>query len=126
MNGVTYDAGALLAADRNDRLLVALHRRTLQRRVAPTVPAPVLAQAWRDGPQPSLSWLLSGCQIEDMDEPRARVAGALCGAAGTSDVVDAVVVAGALARQDAVVSSDPRDLRRLAAALDAQLEIHRI
>jgi hypothetical protein len=126
MNGVTYDAGALLAADRNDRLLVALHRRTLQRRIAPTVPAPVLAQAWRGGPQPSLSWLLSGCQIEDMDEPRARVAGALCGAAGTSDVVDAVVVAGALARHDAVVSSDPRDLRRLAAALDAQLEIHRI
>lgn len=126
MNGVTYDAGALLAADRNDRLLVALHRRTLQRRIAPTVPAPVLAQAWRGGPQPSLSWLLSGCQIEDMDEPRARVAGALCGAAGASDVVDAAVVAGALARQDAVVSSDPRDLRRLAAALDAQLEIHRI
>lgn len=126
MNGVTYDAGALLAADRNDRLLVALHRRTLQRRIAPTVPAPVLAQAWRGGPQPPLSWLLSGCLIEDMDEPRARLAGALCGAAGTSDVVDAVVVAGAVARQDAVVSSDPRDLERLAAALDARLEIHRI
>lgn len=126
MSGVTYDAGALLAADRNDRLMVALHRGTLQRRIAPTVPAPVLAQAWRGGPQASLSWLLSGCQVEDMDEPRARLAGALCGAAGTSDVVDAVVVAGAVARQDAVVSSDPRDLERLAAALDVRLEIHRI
>ncbi len=126
MSGVTYDAGALLAADRNDRLMVALHRRTLQRRVAPTVLAPVLAQAWRGGPQPSLSWLLSGCQVEDMDEPRARAAGALCAAAGTSDVVDAVVVAGAVARQDAVVSSDPRDLERLAAALNVRLEIHRI
>jgi predicted nucleic acid-binding protein len=86
----------------------------------------VLAQAWRGEPQTSLSWLLSGCQVEDMDEPRARAAGALCGAAGTGDVVDAMVVAGAVARQDAVLTSDPRDLDRLAAALGTRLEIHRL
>ncbi len=126
MSGITYDAGALLAADRNDRLMVALHRRALQRRVVPTVPAPVLAQAWRGGPQPSLAWLLSGCRVEDMDERRARAAGALCGAARTSDVVDATVVAGAVARGDAVLTSDPRDLRQLARALDAGLEIHQV
>lgn len=126
MSGVTYDAGALLAAERNDRLIVALHRRTLERRIAPTVPAPVLAQAWRGRPQPSLGWLLSGCRVEAMDERRARAAGALCGAAGTSDVVDAAVVAGAVGRGDAVVTSDPSDLQRLATALGSQLDIRSV
>jgi hypothetical protein len=99
-------------------------RLTLERRVAPTLPAPVLAQAWRGGPQRSLTWLLSGCRIEPMDERTARAAGALCGAAGTSDVVDAVVVSGAVARADTVASSDRSDLERLTQALDAPLVIH--
>lgn len=61
-----------------------------------------------------------------LNAERARAAGALCAAAGTSDVVDATVVAGAVARGDAVLSSDPRDLRRLAEALGSRLEIHQV
>ncbi len=49
MSGVTYDAGALVAADRNDRRMWALHAGFLAEEVSPTVPAPVLAEAWRGG-----------------------------------------------------------------------------
>ena len=44
MNGVTYDTGALIAADRNDRRMWALHAGFLAE-VSPTVPTPVLAEA---------------------------------------------------------------------------------
>jgi len=45
--GVTYDTGALIAADRDERRLWARHRALFTRREVPVVPAPVLAQAWR-------------------------------------------------------------------------------
>jgi hypothetical protein len=38
--GVTYDAGALVAADRSERRMWARHRALLARREVPTVPAP--------------------------------------------------------------------------------------
>lgn len=126
MPGLTYDTGALIAGERNDRRMWALHRRALQRGMLPTVPAGVLGQAWRGGPQAQLSRLLSGCRIEALDQARARSAGAACAAAGTSDVVDASVVVGAAARSDLVITSDESDLERLRAALDLSLRLHHI
>lgn len=124
MAGITYDAGALIAAERNDRGLWALHRRALERGIVPTVPAGVLAQGWRGGPQAQMSRLLGGCRVEDLDEARSRSAGTACGAAGTSDVVDAAVVVGAAARRDLVVTSDPSDLTQLGEALHLDLQLH--
>jgi hypothetical protein len=126
MSGLTYDTGALVAAERNDRAMWALHRRSLERELPLTVPAVVLAQGWRGGPQPSLSRLLRGCQVEDLTEPRARAAGTACGRAHVRDIVDAAVVVGALARTDLVVTSDPGDLARIATALGRKLNLHRI
>ena len=126
MNGVTYDAGALLAADRGSQRMQALHRRTLESGVVPVVPAAVLAQAWRGGPQPLLSMLLAGCRVEAFDEPRARSAGTALALSNTSDVVDASVAVGAAARDDVVVTSDPHDLQRLAAALNLHIETETI
>lgn len=123
---MTYDAGALVAAERSDRLLWSLHRRALERGLRPTVPAGVLGQAWRGGPQAELSRLLKGCRIEVLDEVRARTAGGACGRARTADVIDASVVVGAIARGDLVVTSDRDDVERLASALGASLEIVRI
>ncbi len=123
MPGITYDAGALIAAERNDRRLWALHRRALERGIVPTVPAGVLAQGWRGGPQAQMSRLLGGCRVEDFDEPRARSAGAACVAAGTSDVVDAAVVVGAAARRDLVITSDAADLTLLRNALNVELQL---
>lgn len=124
--GTTYDTGALLAAEASHREIWALHARTLQRGQRPVVPACVLAQAWRGGPQAQLSRLLRGCRIEDFDERRARAAGLACARSGIHDVVDASVVAGALARRDLVVTSDPDDLEAIADALARPIRVHRI
>lgn len=121
--GLTYDTGALIAAESNVRGLWALHRRALERGLRPVVPAGVLAQAWRGGPQPQLSRLLKGCQIEDLTQVRARAAGAACGRAGSSDVVDASVAVGAIARRDLVITGDVQDITRLADALSAPLDV---
>ena len=127
MKGVTYDTGALLAAERNDRRLWALHAGFLAEEVAPTVPAPVLAQAWRGGAkQESLSRLLALCVVEPMSEEQARAVGRLASRTHQEDVVDLTVVEGALRRRDAIVTSDPRDIRRIAAAVGQDVTIESV
>ena len=122
--GVTYDAGALIAADRGDRRMWARHRALLAARAVPTVPAPVVAQAWRGGSRQALtSRALVGCEVEALDDDRARAVGALAARAATTDIVDACVVEGALRRRDVVVSSDPSDLAAIAGALGRDLAI---
>jgi rRNA-processing protein FCF1 len=124
--GITYDTGALVAAEANRVDIWALHRDALRHEIRPVVPAAVLAQAWRGGPQHQLSRLLRGCKIEPMTEQLAREAGAACGAARTSDVVDATVVISALSRGDLVVTSDPGDLAHLADALNKPISLHAV
>ena len=68
--GLTYDTGALIAADRDYRLMWALHRAAIVRGLPPTVPVGVLAEAWRGGPQHRLSRLLKGCNVEEWMKPR--------------------------------------------------------
>lgn len=126
MTGLTYDTGALIAVERNNRILWALHRRALERGIRPVVPSGVLGQAWRGGPQPQLSRMLRGCRIEVLDEPRSRAAGAACALSKTSDVINAAVTVGAAQRGDLVVTSDPKDLSRIAAAIGVHLEVVRI
>lgn len=124
--GVTYDTGALVAAERGERRMWARHRALLMARIAPTAPAPVVAQAWRGGGrQALLARLLRGCDVEALDGALARSAGALAAKAGTADVVDACVTEGALRRRDLVISSDPADLEALAAAVNRRLEVER-
>jgi hypothetical protein len=122
--GITYDTGALIAADRGERRMWARHRALLMRREVPVVPAPVVAQSWRGtSPQALLARLLTGCGIEVLDEVRARSAGTLAARASTTDIVDACVVEGALRRRDLVVSSDEGDLQAIASAIGSHLEI---
>lgn len=122
--GVTYDTGALIAADRGERRMWARHRALLNRREVPTVPAPVVAQSWRGSArQAQLSRLLTGCDIEPLDDSQARAVGTLAARASTTDIVDAAVVEGALRRHDLVVSSDEDDLRAIASAAGAKLDI---
>src|ERR671937_403157 len=113
MAGVTYDTGALAAAERNDRRMWALHAGFLAEEVVPVVPAPVLAEAWRRGArQASLARLLALCVIESMTEEQARAVGVLAGRAGHDDIVDATVVEGADRRRDGIVTSDPAQKSR--------------
>lgn len=124
MGSATYDTGALLAADRNDRRMWAIHARLLARQLVPTVPAPVLAEAWRGGGrQASLSRLLSGCEVGPLSEEQARAVGMLAGRAAHDDVVDVSVVQGAIRRGDGIVTSDLDDIRRIADAALAAVSI---
>ena len=52
-------------------------------------------------------------EIVPLDEQYSRSCGELCGATGTSDVIDASVVILARECRDLIVTSDPDDLRRL-------------
>ncbi|MGH3771005.1 MAG: hypothetical protein ACRDRW_06365 [Pseudonocardiaceae bacterium] len=124
MAGVTYDTGALIAAERNDRRMWALHAGLLAEEVAPVVPAPVLAQAWRGGPrQANVARLLAMCDVEWMTEDQARAVGILAGHSGHDDVVDVTVVEGAIRRGDAVVTSDRKHLESVARAAGATLRL---
>jgi predicted nucleic acid-binding protein len=78
------------------------------------IPAAALAQAWRNHRQARLAQVVNACLVDPLDERLAKAAGELCGASKTRDVVDAAVVASAARRGDTILTSDPRDLRRLA------------
>lgn len=120
MNGLTLDTGALIAFERNDRKVVALLTRALSHGLSIAVPAGVVAQAWRDGRrQARLARLLASAEvdIEPLDDERAREAGQWCGVTGTRDVIDASTVLCARRRKHAIVTSEPRDIRRLDPAL---------
>ena len=124
VTGVTYDSGALIAAERSERRIWARHRALLLRRIVPTIPAPVIAQCWRGtARQAQLARLLAGCEIESLDETKARATGILAGRARTADIVDASVVEGALRRGDLIISSDEDDLAAIAAAVSRRVDI---
>jgi predicted nucleic acid-binding protein len=124
VNGITYDAGALIAAERGSEPVWTLHRELLGRDIQPTVPTVVLGQVWRGGPQPRLSLFMHGCRIEPFTEQQARLAGKALAVSGESDLVDGAVVISALAREDLVVTSDPDDLRRIADAIGSDLAVY--
>jgi len=122
-DGVTYDTGALIAAERDHRLLWSLHRAALRRGLVPTVPAVGLAEAWRGGPQHQLSRFLKGCAVEDMTERQAREVGVLIERSELVDVVDVAVVEGAVRRGDAVVTSNRGHIEQVLDAAGQSLPI---
>ena len=123
--GVTYDTGALISGDRNDRRMWALHMGFIAEEVVPTVPAPVVAEAWRGGSrQASLARLLAGCDIEEMSATQARHVGELAGRADHEDVVDVTVVEGAVRRDDLViVTSDESHIQKIINATRKRIRI---
>lgn len=111
---VVYDAGALIAAERNHPAFWRAHRSYLTAGGVPVTPAPVVAQVWRDGArQAQLARLLKGCDVSDLNHGLARRVGELLGRSGTSDPVDGAVAVIASATGAVVLTSDPDDIRRL-------------
>ena len=113
---VLYDAGALIAADRNVATFWHQHRRLLEQKVVPLTTAPVIAQVSRDSRQARLHRLLKGCEVAPFSDNEAHAAGALLARSGTSDVVDAHVVLRAAANNLTVLTSDVDDIEWLAEA----------
>jgi hypothetical protein len=128
MTDLVLDTGALIALDRHDRIAWALLRTAADDGVQVSVPAGVIAQAWRDGArQAMLARALASCDEIALDGPLARAAGRLCGRAGTTDVIDASVAIVAAGRgregRTAVVTSDPADLRHLLDTLGSAVRV---
>jgi hypothetical protein len=116
MSGVTLDAGALIALDRDDRRVLALLARAREVGARVTVPATVLAQAIRaPAKQAQLSRLVRqpSTELAVLDRADATRVGLLLAATRTSDIADAHVVICARRNQQPIVTSDPDDLRAL-------------
>ncbi len=121
--GLTLDAGALIAAEKQDKGMWALLMKAFERKAKITVPAVVLAQAWR-GNSPMIARFLPSCIVEGLDETTAKRIGVLLSKGRRSDVVDAAVVVSAGLRDDWIVTSDPDDIGHLVeAAGGARLRI---
>jgi predicted nucleic acid-binding protein len=127
VTGLTYDSGALIAAERKDPRMWAVHKRALERGVLPVVPAGVVTEVYRSGRQARLARLLTGCQIEALGETSAKAAGVLLGRCATDPgAVDASVAESALRRGDSVVTGNPEHIQVLATGVNRKLDVIRI
>jgi hypothetical protein len=95
MTGLTFDAGGLIALDRNDRRVIALLARAAELGMRLTVPATALAQAIRNpATQVRLSRLIRQphTDLVALSGPDATAVGLLLARSATADIVDAHVV----------------------------------
>lgn len=116
MSGITFDAGGLIALDRNDRRIIAVLARASERGERITVPATAFAQAMRrPAQQVRLARLARQprTEVAPLDGADATRVGLLLAASGTADIADAHVIVCARRHGDAVITSDPSDMRRL-------------
>ena len=117
---VVLDAGALIAFERADRLMLRLVELAVEHDRVLHVPAGVVAQVWRDGGrQVRLARLIGSTSLEvtPLDLTEAQATGVLCGLTDTADIVDSSVALLARRLRATVVTSDPQDIRRLDATL---------
>ena len=120
VNGITFDAGGLIALDRNDRRVLTLVARATERGMRIKIPATALAQAIRNpARQARLSRLIrqAGTDLIALDGRDATAVGLLLARTGTADIIDAHVVVCAHRAGQAVVTSDVDDLSRIAPGL---------
>jgi predicted nucleic acid-binding protein len=123
VKAVVYDAGVLVAADKNNRRAWAEHKVRLELGLVPSVPAPVIAQVSRSPQQAQLRRFLTGCAVVPLGESEAHEAGRLLGKTRTADVVDAVVVTVALRQHAMILTSDPDDIQRLVRASGREIAV---
>jgi predicted nucleic acid-binding protein len=120
VRGITLDASALIALDRNDRRVIALLARAPATGGRVTIPGCALAQAIRaPARQARLARLARHprTDVVPLDRKDATAVGVMLAAAGSADIADAHVVLCARRAGQAVATSDPDDLRRLDAML---------
>ena len=85
---LVLDAGALIAVDRQDRLIGAILRLAHQEQLSVRTSAVVVAQVWRGGGrQANLARVLAGIDAVGLDDSAGRSVGALLQQSRTDDVV---------------------------------------
>lgn len=116
------DAGAFLAFERGDRRIEAAIRSERRADRSPRTHGGVVGQVFRSARQVPLVRLLKTVETIPLGIGLGRDAGRLLAASGTSDVIDAALIA--LAEDgDEIITSDPVDLRRLAVAAGVHLRV---
>jgi len=123
---VVYDAGVLVAADRDDREVWADHRVRLEVGTMPIATAPVVAQVSRSARQVPLRRFLRGCEIVPFSPDQGHEVGALLGESGTSDVVDAHLVITAARTASTLLTSDLGDIRKISNHLRISIPVRRL
>ncbi len=116
MNGIVFDAGGLIALERNNRRVISILATALEDGDQIVVPATALAQVIRNPARQVRLWRMiqhSETEVVPLDASHAQAVGVLLSQTGTSDVIDAHVVVCAQGADHAVITSDPLDLRRL-------------
>lgn len=118
------DAGAFLALERGDPVMVRRFKAQLATGTAPVTHGGVVAQVWRGGRgrQALLARALAVVDVEALDDRLGRRAGLLLSEVRTSDAIDAAVVALA-ADGDQIVTSDPDDLQWLIEVTGQQIAV---
>lgn len=113
------DAGAVLALARNDVNVRAIVSTAERAGAEVMIPAVVVAETSRGrGPRDARvnRALAAAGSYPASDEPAARTAGALLGAARSRETIDALVVAAAIhAGGGRILTTDPTDLGKLSA-----------
>jgi hypothetical protein len=123
---LVLDSGALIALEKNDRVMWRRLKAALLAQSAPVSHGGIVGQAWRGGGprQALLARALEGIDVRPLDERLGRAAGALLARVGSADVIDAALVLLADDGDD-IVTSDPEDFERLAARLGRHVELLR-
>ena len=116
VTGITFDAGGLIALERNDRRVFSILSTILEDGDRIIVPATALAQVIRNPAKQVRLWRMiqfDKTEVVPLDGSHAQAVGALLAQTGTSDIVDAHVVICTERAGFAVITSDPLDLKRL-------------
>jgi predicted nucleic acid-binding protein len=112
MSALTFDTGALIALSRGDKRMRSVLVAAQERRAVITVPAVVVTEWWRAESKRS-RLILVRINVESVSERLAMIAGEALAAVPGATAIDAIVMASAAQRGDAVFTSDIEDLERL-------------
>lgn len=128
MSVVVFDAGALVALERNQRSMWADLEQSVEDRDDIQVPTVVLAEVWRDiAQQARLNMALKHCKFVPLSEQAARIAGRLLWLSDITDVADAIIVAGSALASHldyvTIYTSDHDDISELLHAADLLEEL---
>ena len=120
VNGIVFDAGGLIALERNDRRVFSILDTALEDGDRIIVPATALAQVIRNPARQVRLWRMiqfDKTEVIPLDGSQAQAVGALLARTSTSDITDAHVVICSQMAGYAIITSDPLDLKRLDPAL---------
>ena len=124
--GLVLDAGGLIAVDRLERKVGAILRVAQQEKMSVRTSAAGVAQVWRSGSlQTNLARVLAGIETASLDSVTGRSVGEVLALSSTADVVDGHL--GIIVRSgDTVLTSDPKDIKKILNARGVSATLRRV